>query len=657
MAMLVLATGFLSACSDDDDDNQSGAVILESFGPSPALRGGQLTFVGQNLDKVTSVVLPNDIEIKNIEVITRERIKITIPQDAKVGYIKLIAPGVELSSKTVLAYKEPISISSIAPSPVKAGQKVTIQGEYLNLIERVIFNGNVEVKSEDFITWERAKIELLLPREAKSGTITLADMATIPVELVSEMELQVVLPSVVNVADLTNKKPGDLITIPGADLDLVEKVELPDGTAVEFTVADNALSFTLPEGATDGALVMIAYSGVKIAIANIGMAIPASLVATPATDIKAGDLIKIEGVNMELVTSVTFPGVATPVVPASKTATEITVTMPDMATSGNLILHTASGNTASVAISTLKPEVLAYNPNPVAAGSEVVLQGKHLDLVASVTFGGNKTVTASTTNETELTITVPVDAESGQLTLTMKNGETVTAPHLDVTKPVFCYIPVLPDPAQEINAGTILSIAVQNGDKLTNVQVNGANTQYILQSTNLNVLIPSNAGGKTMLTLISSNGEVTYTITVIGAGVTETEVFKGPLMITWGDGGRAMVMESAFTDVPAGAILKIYFTQTENWGQVQINNGNWATMKFGELNNDGYIKTDMLNDKSITSMELALTADVLSNIRSNFKDGNAIIIQGSDFIIDKITIITKGGGSAKTKRFNISQWN
>lgn len=46
IAMLVIASGFLAACSDDDDDNKSGAVILESFGPSPSLRGGTLTFIG-----------------------------------------------------------------------------------------------------------------------------------------------------------------------------------------------------------------------------------------------------------------------------------------------------------------------------------------------------------------------------------------------------------------------------------------------------------------------------------------------------------------------------------------------------------------------------------------------------------------------------------
>ena len=643
IAMLVIASGFLAACSDDDDDNKSGAVILESFGPSPSLRGGTLTFIGRNLDKVTSIVLPHDITITNIEVVSREKIKITIPQNAQVGYVKLVAPGIELSTKSILAYTEPISITAVGPSPVKAGQMVTIQGEYLNLMQRVIFSGGAEVKSSDFVTWERAKIELLLPREAKSGTFVLADTAITPLELESEMMIQVVLPSVESVADLTDKKPGDLINIAGEDLDLVEKVELPNGTPVEFSVADNVLSFTLPEGATDGAIVMVSYSAVPIAIANIGMAIPSSLVAVPATGIRAGDVIKIEGVNMELVTSVIIPGITNAVEPDSKTATEITITIPEGSISGDLILNTASGNTAKVSISTLKPEILAYNPAPVAAGSNVVLQGKNLDLVESVTFGGNKTVTPSVIAANELTVFVPVDAESGTLSLTMKNGETVVAPHLDITKPIFCYIPLLPDGSQEILAGSILTIEVKNEDKLSSVKVNGNSVQYILQGTSLNVLIPSNASGNTALTLVSSNGEVTYNIKITAAGITETEVFTGPITITWNEGGRAMVPASHFTDLKAGAIMKLYFTQNNNWGQLQINNGKWGGINFSELGNNNYLTTDVINDKTITSFELLLTEEALSNINSNAAYGTAIIIQGSDFVIDKITLITKSG--------------
>jgi len=647
---LMLSLCFTS-CEKDDKDVNSGVVILEAYGPSPALRGSKITFIGQNLDKVTKVILPNNIEITDIELINNGEIKIVIPQNTAVGFIKLIAGDVELTSKTILSFTEPISITKMSPSPIKAGQTLTIEGDYLNLIQKIVFKNNVEVKCQQFTTWERAKIEFTLPAEAQTGIIILADTALMPIELESETELQVVLPSVVNVLDLTAKKPGEIITIPGADLDLVTLVELPNEANVPFVITNSAIVFTLPEGVTDGAIVMIPASGVRVAVANIGIAVPSELVAEPAIGLKGGDEITVKGINMELVKTVAFQGVTNDVTPSSKSATEIKVTMPAGAKSGDLVLKTASGKTASVAITTLKPDVTGYNPSSVAAGSDVELQGHNLDLVVSVTFGGDKKVNVTPSAADKLTVAVPVDAESGAVILTMANGETVSCASLDVTKPAFCYIPVLPGEDVEINAGTILSIEVQNGNKLTNVQVKGTNTQYILQGSTLYVLIPGNAGGKTKLKLVSSNGEVEYTIDVIGSGTTETVVWSGMLEITWGDGGRVFVPDAAFADVKAGSILKMYFQQKDAWGQAQINNGGWAAIPFAELGNDGYLKTDgpmINNDKTVSFVELVLTDAILANIKTNASDGNGIIIQGQEWIFSKISIITQGGAASES---------
>ena len=282
LLLLLMVSLWFTSCEDDKVD--SGEVRLEAFGPSPALRGSKITFIGQNLNKVTKVIFPSNIEVTDIELINNGEIKVVVPQNATVGLIKLIAGNVELTSKSTLSFTEPISISKISPSPVKAGQKLTIEGDYLNLIQKIVFKDNVEVKCQQFTTWERAKIELILPAEAQSGIIILGDTAAIPLELESEIELQVVLPSVDKVLDLTNKKPGAVITIPGKDLDLVSSIELPSGAVVPFSIVNSALVFTLPEDVTDGAIVMIPASDVRVAIANIGIAIPSELVAEPATD-------------------------------------------------------------------------------------------------------------------------------------------------------------------------------------------------------------------------------------------------------------------------------------------------------------------------------------------------------------------------------------
>jgi hypothetical protein len=58
--------------------------------------------------------------------------------------------------------------------------------------------------------------------EAQTGKIIISDGAEIPNWIYSAESLTVVLPSVSKTLDLTSKKPGDVITIEGEDLDLVK---------------------------------------------------------------------------------------------------------------------------------------------------------------------------------------------------------------------------------------------------------------------------------------------------------------------------------------------------------------------------------------------------------------------------------------------------
>ena len=62
-SFLLLGVLFVLNNCKKDDDIASGLVQLNSFGPSPALRGGDLRFIGTNLDQVTAVILPNNVEV------------------------------------------------------------------------------------------------------------------------------------------------------------------------------------------------------------------------------------------------------------------------------------------------------------------------------------------------------------------------------------------------------------------------------------------------------------------------------------------------------------------------------------------------------------------------------------------------------------------
>nr|MDA3853840.1 IPT/TIG domain-containing protein [Bacteroidales bacterium] len=644
------------SCDEDKDldtnQMEGGKVALNSFGPSPAMRGGELRFIGTNLDKVTSIDILGATGITEITKASTHEIRIVIPQTAEPGNIILHTNDGEMTTTTPITYSEPISISAFSPKTAKAGATITIEGDYLNIAEEIIFSNEVHVLKENFVSQSREAIEVMLPAEAQTGKIIVSDGAdlfsdgeNIPSWIYSEEILSATLPAVSSMLTFENKKPGGVIEIAGTNMDLVSLVKLPSDSIVEFTFVDGKISLDLPFDIKDGEIVFIPASGVHVTVANLTIAVPEDLTVSPAIGIKSTDEITISGTNIELVTTVMFPGVEEAVTPVSTTPTEIKVTVPEGTISGDLTLNTASGKSVIVAISTLKPTISAYNPNPVAAGAMIEIQGENLDLVVSITFGGDKTVELTNPAVDKFSVEVPVDAETGAVTLTMANGETTVGDELTVDKPEFCFIPMLP--AEELEAGALLSVKISNGDKLTGVQISGSDAQYILQDTALHVMIPNNANGSTILKLISSNGEVEYTISVIGtSGPVETEVYTGPLELTWGDGGRVFVPISGFEGVSAGSVMKIYFVQNDNWGQAQINNGAWATLSFAELGDDGYLKTDLYNDKTVSEQELVLTQEILDNILTNAGDGNGLVFQGSDWIIGKITIITTSSESS-----------
>lgn len=166
--------------SDDVDTNQmSGEIALNSFGPSPAMRGGELRFIGTNLDQVSSIDLPGAEGITDIKKVSQYEVRITIPQTAQPGYVVLNTSKGEIQTKTPISYQEPISITDFSPKSAKAGDVIKIEGEYLNIIEEIIFADNVHVLKADFVSQSRQVIEVKVPVDAQTGKLIVSDGADI----------------------------------------------------------------------------------------------------------------------------------------------------------------------------------------------------------------------------------------------------------------------------------------------------------------------------------------------------------------------------------------------------------------------------------------------------------------------------------------------
>lgn len=432
MACLVLLSSLtFTACDTNDlDTNQyKGGISLNVFGPSPVLRGGELRFLGCGLDQVASVLIPGCDAITDIQLISAEEIRVIVPQTALPGYVTLmLRNGESIVTKTQLTYSEPVSIESFSPESVRPGDVLTIKGEYLNLMHQVIFAENVIVSDEviaeeetteatsKFLKHTRNEIQVRVPEEAQSGKIILSDGAEIPNRLYSEVELQVVLPSVAEVADYNNIKPGAIMTVTGENFDLVKEVRMENGETMQFTYSaeQKALTFTIPPGAVNGPIYVVPASGVLVQVAEIKMATPEDVKAQE-TEITAGKELTLTGKNMDMIAAVLFPGVEKAVEPTSLSETEVKVVVPGEAQSGMIQLVLTSGETiSSLELTVTAPKYChiadenILKTNDYFVGKDMVVDVVNIGELAAVWVAGTKV--EYTSSGSQLTIPVPETA-------------------------------------------------------------------------------------------------------------------------------------------------------------------------------------------------------------------------------------------------------
>lgn len=643
--MLVTSLSF-TACNDDDfDTNQNrGGISLEVFGPCPVARGGELRFIGSGMNQINSVTIPGCDDITDIKVVSDREIRVTVPQTAIPGKVVLNHSNGKITTLTDITFLEPVSLdaeNTFSPARVKPGQEVTISGEYLNLMKEVCFSfvegldsANVYAANEGaFIEHTRKAIKVIVPDNAVSGPVGVSDaLAEIPNLIWSELELDVVLPSVAAAIDITNAKPGDLITINGNDLELVRKVVMPNEDEVEYTVSEDGkkLTFNLPDNASDGAVCVVPGSGVKVAVANIGMVVPTSMTTNCGDGLRAAEELVIKGVNMDMVVSVVFPGMTDAVEPTSVSSTEVKVAVPATAWSGDLTLNLKSGVSVTQPIVLAHPENVAFAPSPVPGGAELTITGKNLDLIASVVFEGGASVEAKNATATELKIKVPFTAATGMVKFVLLSGETVDAAELTVDLPTIAYVIEWPSEEEEIKAGEIMKVTIGNEDKLTGVKVNGEDVQYILNGTTLFINLPMSAGNGTKITLMSGDESFEDTYNVIPATHVENVIFDTMIDLSWsGDEGvnKFRLYKESFEGVPVGAKL-IFYVKPGEGAQIQINDANWGQMTMLEPSIDA------------ATAELELTAEIMDRMLTT-NDGwstTALVIQGQNCIVNKVSL-------------------
>ena len=424
-----------------------------------------------------------------------------------------------------------------------------------------------------------------VPREALSGKIIITDVYGN--QLYSDEAL--VRQPVIKGFSPATIKAGGVITFAGTDVDLIKSITFGGGVVADslFAQTETEFSVVVPRLAQTGTVTGTAYSLITTGTQDVlTMIVPTVSGATPVTDLTPETDITVTGTNLDLVKDVTFPNIAKNVELKSQSTTEIVVTMPEMAHSGRIVLNMDNNDTIGIEISTLKPTVTNITPNPANIGEVVVLAGTNLNLVTSVAIGEkvydaeNGLVIVSATNISlpELTL----ENETGNVVLTMFNGEEVTSDELTVLKPQYCYATEIPT---STTSGNALKIVAVNVEHLTGVLLDGSPAQYMVSGSMIFVLIPSSVNGEVSVSLVSDNGgPADYTVNVTrDADNEEIVLWEGMQNVGtgWDWNSNVVIEATKFANAGFGSKIKVTYTCDEGaatYYQLKFTNSSGAAL-------------------------------------------------------------------------------
>ena len=643
-----LALATFSSCSNEELDTDqfvSKEVALNVYGPQPVVRGGVLRFIGSNLDRIKSIDLPGVGAITDIEVVQAgvpSEIRITVPKDGPVpGFVTLTADdGKQITTKTQLTFSEPITLDSVSPLDVYPGDEITIKGDYLNLIHEVIFSEEVLVSENDFVSHDRYSIVVKVPVKAISGPVGIGDVdeinlpedsKVIPNVILSEQELKVGTATFTSISAEGGYKAGNLVTIKGTHLDLVEAVDFQGATVTEFkSHTSGVITLVLPAEAKDGEVLLTQESKVQISAGSIETVVPTDLKAAPSP-VKAGETVTISGKDLDLVTGVTTTGGDW--AEFNYADGVITFTVAEAVVDDDpIVLHLANGKTVDVPFTLVVPTAEAVSPADITAGESFTVTGKDLDLVVKVLVGDSE-CTDVNASEGEVTATTLPTTATGKIILVLANGKKIeTDLTLNVTAAGKIQVFSLPSSASvgdEITMegeGFNLIEAIYFGD----VKVTG----YSLRSADKMVFtipVDLEPGVYAPRFVLTTGEEETCTMSIEVKGKTATVVLLDSahdLGLTWSN--PFTVPGNVMDKVPFNATFHIEYSTPETsepWYQLQLcyNTSGWPKLEV--MNGQDVISVD----QGSSSFTAVLSKNDLHNIWQY-----GLVVAGHAVVLEKI---------------------
>ena len=400
--------------------------------------GDIVTIKGDYLNLMHGVVFVEKDTVKEEEFIAHDRytIKVKIPVEARTGIITLTDMIKDGSS---LETKEELTINTPEPTPIKdrnikAGEILSIKGSSFDQIASVKFEG-ATVNAADFKSQSTTEITVAVPVKATDGTFYVVTKSGVEVPVGN---IITVVPTQL-VATPNPVKNGGELTITGKDMDLITGIAFPNAKESKLNkIETTKVTSTVPEDAQEGDITLSLDNGKTVTVAY-KLVKPTVTACTPAA-ITAGERTIIKGTDLDLVSSVTFPGdVEQTVTDFKGTANNIAVTVPIACAGSGFKLNLKNGITVNIdgqlsIKAATDPAIASVTPGEAIAGSKITITGKNFQNIQNLYIGSYKVNRYTSRTNTEIVCQVPANAEVGTYKIVMEDpdGNKIEGPEFKV---------------------------------------------------------------------------------------------------------------------------------------------------------------------------------------------------------------------------------
>ncbi|WP_188500819.1 IPT/TIG domain-containing protein [Pontibacter amylolyticus] len=489
----LIAPGEKSATSSQEFEFVPAPVIAE-VNPIYGERNAQITITGSNFQDAESVKIGNGtVAAADFISNTGSVITLSVPNEATTGTVSVTTPlgGTGVWNGTFDVVLAP-TIIAFTPNEGPIGQEITLKGTNLKYVTEVVFLGdnNTEEDTDARVTFttpndSETQLVFSVPTGATASKGKLLVRNSVDAA-VSEVEFEVILRPVVQSITPTMGVVASTVTINGYNFDNATSlnfggVVIPaatEGTEGFTVVSDNQITVTVPEEALVISPIVITNASGNSEPVNFTVIKTPTIVSFVEERGIVGSEVVITGTNFygENIT-VSFASAEGSVdAPARDvTPTQLKVSVPAGAVTGNLIVTNAAGSsepsTDTYVVATTA-EIFSFTPTTGKVGDDVTITGWLMQNVTEVAFNGTKAAVTPNAEGRTLTVKVPEGATTGRLSLFEGENSVFTT----AEDQIFTVIPAPTIATVNPNSGvggTVVTITGTNFIDVTSVTFNG----------------------------------------------------------------------------------------------------------------------------------------------------------------------------------------